>query len=206
MGAPSRPYKVKPGGARRRGAGHQSGQSARARRRDRGSGARGQNAAAQVILIDPNLLIYAIDANSPQHKPARPWLERVLSGTDPVGLPWIVILAFIRITTREGIMRQPLLLAAALAYVRSWLRQPCVGAVATGRASLADPLPSVWRRPARPAISRPIPTSRPWRWSAAPQSAPPITTLRASPAFGTSIHWPHEEGQARSLEEHARPN
>jgi uncharacterized protein len=85
-----------------------------------------------VILIDANLLIYAIDADSPQHKPARPWLERVLSGTDPVGLPSIAILAFIRITTREGIVRQPLPLAAALAYVHSWLRQPCVEAVAPG--------------------------------------------------------------------------
>jgi hypothetical protein len=85
-----------------------------------------------VILIDANLLIYAIDSDSPQHERARPWLERVLSGADPVGLPWIVILAFIRITTREGIMRRPLPLGAALAYVQSWLRQPCVEAVAPG--------------------------------------------------------------------------
>jgi toxin-antitoxin system PIN domain toxin len=139
-----------------------------------------------VILIDANLLIYAIDSNAPQHKRARPWLERVLSGADPVGLPWIVILAFIRITTREGIMRRPLSLAAALAYVQSWLRQPCVEAVGarasiTGRSSAACSRP-----PARPAISRPTPTSRPWRWSAAPRSAPPITTLPASRAFGES--------------------
>jgi toxin-antitoxin system PIN domain toxin len=85
-----------------------------------------------VILIDANLLIYAIDSDSPQHKRARPWLERVLSGADPVGLPWIVILAFIRVTTREGIIRRPLTLADALAYVPSWLRQPCVEAVAPG--------------------------------------------------------------------------
>jgi predicted nucleic acid-binding protein len=74
-----------------------------------------------VILIDTNLLIYAIDADAPQHRQARPWLERTLSGANPVGLPWIVILAFIRITTREGIVRRPLPLADALAYVRSWL-------------------------------------------------------------------------------------
>ena len=61
-----------------------------------------------MILIDANLLIYAIDSDSPQHKRARPWLEQALSGADPVGLPWIVLLAFMRITTREGIMRRPL--------------------------------------------------------------------------------------------------
>jgi toxin-antitoxin system PIN domain toxin len=79
-----------------------------------------------VILVDANLLIYAIDSDSPQHGRARPRLERVLSGADPVGSPWIVLLAFIRITAREGIMRRPLPPAAALDHVASWLRQPCV--------------------------------------------------------------------------------
>ena len=85
-----------------------------------------------MILVDANLLIYAIDSDSPHHGRARPWLERVLSGTDPVGLPWIVILAFVRVTTRDGIMRRPLPLAAALAYVQAWLEQPCVEAIAPG--------------------------------------------------------------------------
>ncbi len=85
-----------------------------------------------MILLDANLLIYAIDSDSPQHARARPWLERMLSGTAPVGLPWIVILAFIRITTRDGIMRRPLPLTDALAYVASWLRQPCVEVIAPG--------------------------------------------------------------------------
>jgi uncharacterized protein len=85
-----------------------------------------------VILVDANLLIYAIDADSPQHERARPWLERMLSDAAPVGLPWIVILAFVRITTRAGILRRPLALADALAYVDSWLQQPCVEIVAPG--------------------------------------------------------------------------
>ena len=85
-----------------------------------------------MILVDANLLIYAIDADSPQHHRARPWLEQVLSEAAPVGLPWIVILAFVRITTREGIMRRPLPLADALAYVDSWLQQPCVEIIAPG--------------------------------------------------------------------------
>ena len=85
-----------------------------------------------MILLDANLLIYAIDADSPHHRRARPWLERVLSGADPVGLTWIVILAFIRITTRAGIMRRPLPLGAALGYVQSWLQQPCVEVIVPG--------------------------------------------------------------------------
>jgi uncharacterized protein len=85
-----------------------------------------------VILIDANLLIYAIDSDSPWHRAARRWFEQALSSSEPVGLPWVVILAFIRITTRAGIMRRPLAPAAAVAYVQSWLEQPCVEAVAPG--------------------------------------------------------------------------
>jgi toxin-antitoxin system PIN domain toxin len=85
-----------------------------------------------VILIDANLLIYAVDSDSPWHRAARPWFEQTLSGTAPVGLPWLVILAFIRITTRAGIMRRPLPPSDALAYVQSWLEQPCVETVGPG--------------------------------------------------------------------------
>jgi uncharacterized protein len=85
-----------------------------------------------VIVVDANLLIYAIDSDSPHHARARSWFEETLSGTVPVGLPWIVILAFVRLTTRPGILYRPLPLADAVAYVDSWLEQPCVEIVAPG--------------------------------------------------------------------------
>jgi toxin-antitoxin system PIN domain toxin len=85
-----------------------------------------------VILVDANLLIYAVDRDSPHHVRAKTWLEDVLSGTTPVGLAWVVILAFIRITTRAGILSQPLAADRALAYVHEWLAQPYVTAVAPG--------------------------------------------------------------------------
>jgi len=85
-----------------------------------------------VILVDANLLIYAVDADSPHHARARRWLEETLSGDTRVGLPWVVILAFLRITTRSGILGRPLPADDAIAYVESWLRQPYVEAVAPG--------------------------------------------------------------------------
>jgi hypothetical protein len=85
-----------------------------------------------VILVDANLLIYAVDADSPHHAPARRWLERTLSTATAVGLPWIVILAFVRITTHAAVMRRPLSPEAAVAYVDDWLNQPYVTAVAPG--------------------------------------------------------------------------
>ena len=56
-----------------------------------------------MILVDANLLIYAVDRDSPQHAPARRWLEAVLSGSEPVGIAWVVALAFVRITTHPRI-------------------------------------------------------------------------------------------------------
>lgn len=85
-----------------------------------------------MILVDVNLLIYAVDKDSPHHRRARAWLERTLSGTTVLGLPWIVLLAFLRITTRPGILRKPLPPDDALAYVDSWLKQPYVELVAPG--------------------------------------------------------------------------
>jgi len=48
-----------------------------------------------MMLIDANLLIYAIDADSAHHERVRSWWEELLSGPDGVGLPWVVILAFV---------------------------------------------------------------------------------------------------------------
>lgn len=79
-----------------------------------------------MILVDANLLLYAVNSDSPWHPPARAWLEEALSGSVPLGLAWNVILAFVRISTRAGIFPRPLAPEEAIAYVDSWLEQPNV--------------------------------------------------------------------------------
>jgi toxin-antitoxin system PIN domain toxin len=79
-----------------------------------------------MILADANLLIYAIDRDAPHHRRAHAWLVSIMSDVTPVALAWIVILAFLRITTRTGIMRNPLTPEQAIRYVDSWLAQPHV--------------------------------------------------------------------------------
>lgn len=85
-----------------------------------------------MILVDANLLIYAVNRDSPHHVAAREWFESTLSSPTRVGLPWVVLLAFLRITTRTAIFARPLNAERALAYVDSWLGQPYVEAVAPG--------------------------------------------------------------------------
>jgi toxin-antitoxin system PIN domain toxin len=87
-----------------------------------------------VILVDVNLLIYAVDADSPQHSRARRWLEQLLSSDTPVGFPWAVVLAFLRVTTRAGILRAQLPVEHAVDLVDEWLAQPYVTLVAPGDA------------------------------------------------------------------------
>lgn len=55
-------------------------------------------------LVDANVLIYMVNSDSAHLGPARRWLKLALSGTEPVGMPWIAVLAFIRVTTRRGIL------------------------------------------------------------------------------------------------------
>jgi len=85
-----------------------------------------------MILVDANLLIYAINADSPDHAAARHWWESTLSRGEEVGLAWVVILAFLRITTRAGILGNPLSADRALAYIDEWLDLPNVSLVQGG--------------------------------------------------------------------------
>lgn len=74
-----------------------------------------------MILIDVNLLIHAHDAGSPDHEAARKWWDAALAGDEPVGLPWVTVLGFIRITTSRSILRNPLPVEDAISRVEEWL-------------------------------------------------------------------------------------
>ncbi len=85
-----------------------------------------------MILIDANLLLYAYHQQSPAHERARGWLESVLSGPVPVGLAWVTILAFLRITTSARIFERPLTMSEAEAAVSTWFGLPSVAIVEPG--------------------------------------------------------------------------
>jgi toxin-antitoxin system PIN domain toxin len=79
-----------------------------------------------VIVPDANLLIYAHDEAAPQHAKARVWWESALSGTEPVGLVWVVVLAFTRLLTHPQLSRNPLSVAEVREIVGLWLACPHV--------------------------------------------------------------------------------
>lgn len=76
------------------------------------------------MIVDANVLIYAVDEASPFHERARTWLDDRLGGMVRVGLPWQSLAAFQRITTRPRLLASPLEPGRAWATVEAWLGAP----------------------------------------------------------------------------------
>lgn len=74
-----------------------------------------------MILVDTNLLVYALDEASPFHERARTWLEGRLNGPTGVGLPWQVLTGFVRIVANPRIAPNPMPMGRAWAQVGEWL-------------------------------------------------------------------------------------
>jgi uncharacterized protein len=74
-----------------------------------------------VIVVDANVLLYAVNESSPRHAAAKRWVEEALSGDDPVGFAWVVLLAFLRIVTLPALSPEPLTVADACDLIDDWL-------------------------------------------------------------------------------------
>lgn len=73
------------------------------------------------MLVDANILLYAVDEESPFHRAARQWMEEALNGPRRVALPWQSLSGFVRIATNPRAQPNPLLPTEAWAIVESWL-------------------------------------------------------------------------------------
>ena len=85
-----------------------------------------------MILLDANILLYAYDLSSPVHTTARTWLTQALSGSEPVGLSWPAILAFLRISTNRKVFQEPFSIEEAITIVDDWLSRPSVRLLQAG--------------------------------------------------------------------------
>jgi len=77
-----------------------------------------------VVIVDANVLLYAVDDTSMHHHGAHAWLDGALAGTETVGLAWIVLLAFIRIGTNSSVFPTPMTADEAMGQVEAWLGAP----------------------------------------------------------------------------------
>lgn len=75
-------------------------------------------------VVDANVLLYAVNGDAPYHRAARRWLDEALRGPEVVGFAWVVVLAFLRLTTHPRVFPRPLALDQAVNVLQGWLAQP----------------------------------------------------------------------------------
>jgi len=77
-----------------------------------------------MVIVDANVLLYAVDRASAHHDQSLPWLDASLAGTEAVGLAWIGLLAFIRLATNTSVFEHPMAPDEAIGQVETWLEAP----------------------------------------------------------------------------------
>lgn len=87
-------------------------------------------------LVDTNVLLHAVNADSREHSVARATIEKGLADDAGVGFVWLALVGFVRLATRRGILEQPLSAEDALGVVDDWLAAP--------RAQLLEATPRHW--------------------------------------------------------------
>jgi toxin-antitoxin system PIN domain toxin len=75
-------------------------------------------------IVDANVLLYAVNEDSPLHQRATTWLDGALAGSEAVGFAWVAILAFLRLSTRADLFADPLTAEEASGVVEVWLSAP----------------------------------------------------------------------------------
>lgn len=80
-------------------------------------------------LIDLNLLLYACDSGALEHPPASTWLTGLMEGTERIGLAWVTLLGFMRLSTAPRILADPYEVREALDIVSGWLSRDNVSIV-----------------------------------------------------------------------------
>lgn len=77
-----------------------------------------------MIILDANILIYAKIPQFPQHATIAKWVEAEYNKTEPVGVPWISIWAFMRITTNQRIWPKSVPISEIFSAARDWTTNP----------------------------------------------------------------------------------
>jgi toxin-antitoxin system PIN domain toxin len=85
-----------------------------------------------LIVPDISLLLYAHDDHSQFHQKAKAWWEGAVNGDESVGIPWVVTLGFVRLSTSRTIFRFPWTVDESMAVVSRWFDSPVVWPIHPG--------------------------------------------------------------------------
>lgn len=76
------------------------------------------------MILDANVLLYAVNRRAERHQEAASWLADQLSGARRVGFTWQTISAFLRVVTHPRLFARPLDPRTAWGQVTEWLQAP----------------------------------------------------------------------------------
>jgi predicted nucleic acid-binding protein len=147
------------------------------------------------VLVDANVLLYAVDEASPFHERASTWLTSQFNGARRVGSPWQSLVAFIRVSTHEQASANPLTPGQAAGFIEDWL-EPEVSWIpreGPGHARILNDLITRYQLGATSSATRI------WRRS------PSNTALRCAPTTPASRGSARSAGSIRWLQVYAPP-
>ena len=85
-----------------------------------------------MILIDVNVLIYALRKDAKDHVAYRKWLEEAINSDEPYGLTSVVLTGFLRVITHPRVYKPPTPVDTAWAFVDMLLAVPNCVPIAPG--------------------------------------------------------------------------
>jgi toxin-antitoxin system PIN domain toxin len=77
-----------------------------------------------MVVVDTNVLLYAVNRRTAEHEASWSWMERSLRGAEGVGFSWIALLGFLRVGTHPAALDEPLSVPDAITQVERWLSAP----------------------------------------------------------------------------------
>ncbi len=72
-------------------------------------------------IVDLNVLLYAVNTDSAHHTRVLAWWEAAIADDEPIGLAWIVLLGFLRVSTNPRVFPRPLDPDTAMSMLDTWL-------------------------------------------------------------------------------------
>lgn len=79
-----------------------------------------------MIIPDINILIFIHDSSCRQHDKLKRWWEKIVNGPEQIGIPWVVVLGFVRVLSNPRVVEHPRNPAELLDIIAEILSLPSV--------------------------------------------------------------------------------
>ena len=77
-----------------------------------------------MFVVDTNILLYAVDLDSPDHDTCRTHFNAWRRQSSPWHLTWGIVYEFLRVSTHPNVFRKPFSLSQAWSFVEALLASP----------------------------------------------------------------------------------